>query len=445
MRTLPNRTPASPWSKADLEAVSFRVLHVLDHSWPVLDGYAQRSRSIIKAQSEIGMLPRVVTGPLHEIDDPASEEITLDDIRYSRSPIGDGMAARAIRQRWPVLREFAVVRTLRRRLESLLAAEHFDLMHAHSPALCGLAAWQASRATHTPFVYEIRSFWEDSDLAARKSAGKRLRYRLSRDLETFVVRRAGAVIGISRSILQDLQQRNIPDSKLYCVPNGVDASRFMPRPRDAALTSSLQLDGVPTLGFLGTFFPWEGVPWLVRAAAKLHETGVKFKLLIIGDGAEASNVRRAIAETSSGAFVSYLGRIANADVERYYSVMDVLVYPRRKVRIAELVTPLKPLEAMAAGKAVLGSDVGGIRELVDPEVTGLLFSPEDISDFCSQAERLLRNAALRDSLGNRARQKMLEDRDWRVLARGYESAYRAAAVGRDTKHPEERCSEPQTL
>ena len=406
--------------------MSVRVLHVLDHSTPVLDGYAQRSRSIVAAQLQNGLCPTVLTSPLQEIDDSANMELVLDEIRYARTPIAQGMIGRAIRERWPVLRELAIVRLLRRRLESLLDSQPFDVIHAHSPALCGLAAWQASRSRQIPFIYEIRSFWEDSDLDSHKSLGKRLRYRLGRDLETFVVRRAAVVVGISRSILGDLRKRDVPGGKMYCVPNGVDAIRFSPRPRDAALSRRLGLDGVPTLGFLGTLFPWEGVPWLVRAAAALRQTGVQFKMLIVGDGAEAQEVRKAIAETQSDSFVSYLGRVANHEVESYYSLMDVLVYPRRNVRIAELVTPLKPLEAMAAGKAVLGSSVGGIRELVDAEVTGLLFAPENISDFCRQAERLLKDAPLRTTLGEQARQKMTEERDWKILVRNYEPAYLAA-------------------
>src|SRR5271170_2833232 len=360
------------------------------------------------------MIPRVLTSALHQMDDPGAAELTLDNVRYSRTPLGTGVSMRAIRGRWPLLRELAVVRSLQRQIECLLDKESFDILHAHSPALCGLAAWQASRSRRIPLVYEIRSYWEDSDLSVKKSLSKKLRYRLIRNLESFVVRRSDAGVGISSSLLADLQPRQIPSNKPFCIPNGVDIARFVPRPRDAGLAARFGINEIPTLGFLGTFFPWEGVPWLVGAAAKLRQTGVNFKLLIVGDGPEAPDVRKAIVDTSSQNFVSYLGRVANDQVEQYYSLMDVLVYPRRSVRIAELVTPLKPLEAMAAGKAVLGSAVGGIRELIEPEVTGLLFTPENISDFCRQAQRLLQDSTLRSTLGDRARLAMIEQRDWKA-------------------------------
>ena len=71
--------------------------------------------------------------------------------------------------------------------------------------------------------------------------------------------------------------------------------------------------------------------------------------------------------------VKLIGNVPYSDVVADHSVMDVLVYPRRSSRNTEMVTPLKPLEAMAMGKAVIGSDVGGIRELISPG-TGMLFS-----------------------------------------------------------------------
>lgn len=399
---------------------------MLDHSWPVLDGYAQRSRSIVEAQSQIGMRPAVLTGPLHEMDDPSSSDTTLEGVQYWRTKTDGGLSGRAILGRWPILRERAVVRLLRQRIKNVLDHEKFDVVHAHSPALCGIAAWQAARSHHLPFVYEIRSFWEDAELEPKKSLWKLLRYHLGRSLESFVVRRADATVGIARSVLQDLELRKLPAGKLYHVPNGVDVARFSPRARDTALAAELGLDGVPTLGFIGTLFPWEGVPWLVRAAAELHRTGVLFRLLIVGDGAEAPEVRKTIQETGSAEYISFLGRVPNDQVERYYSLMDLLVYPRLRVRITEMVTPLKPLEAMALGKAVLGSDVGGIRELIESEKTGFLFEPENTQDFCRVASRLLEQPNLRRDIGEDARRKVSIEKDWNVLARRYEAVYSAA-------------------
>lgn len=406
--------------------MALRVLHVLDHSWPVMDGYSQRSRSIVSAQLQHGMRPAVLTGPLHQLDDPTASETAFDGLPYFRTPHDIGLPGLAIKHRWPFLREWGVVRLLRRRIETLLQNSAFDLVHAHSPALCGLAAGQAARACGVPFVYEIRAFWEDAAMDPYKTSWTSMRYRLAQRVETHVVRRADAVVGIAHSILDDLQVRGISASKLFHVPNGVDAARFAPVLRDDSLAASVGSNVMPCLGFIGTLFPWEGIAWLVRAAKELREKGIEFKLVIVGDGADVNELKKSIQENNAASFVFFLGRVPHDQVERYYSVMDVMVYPRRSVRLTELVTPLKPLEAMALGKAVLASSVGGIRELIVNDETGMLFEPENIGDFCRQATRLLQDPALRTRLGDRARQAICVDKDWKTLVCRYEGVYDSA-------------------
>src|SRR5271156_7257544 len=106
--------------------------------------------------------------------------------------------------------------------------------------------------------------------------------------------------------------------------------------------------------------------------------------------------------------------------------MDVMVYPRRSVRLTELTTPLKPLEAMAQGKPVLASDVGGIRELVEPEIPCLLFKPDDDEDFCHKAKQLISDERARQELGERGRQMILREKDWDILAQRYRAVYASA-------------------
>lgn len=405
----------------------FRVLHVLDHSWPVLDGYAQRSRSIVTAQSQLGMHPSVLTSPLHQVDDPsAPAESIFEGIRYIRTSERNGLTGLAIQKRFPILRELAVISRLRKKVVFILKNETFDIVHAHSPALCGLAASLAARACNVPFVYEIRAFWEDGAVDQNRNKETSLRYRVSKNLETNVVQRANAVVGIARPILDDLEGRGVQPAKLFHVPNGVDVARFSSQPRDASLAAELGVDGVRTLGFLGTLFLWEGIAWLISAAAELHKRGVVFKLLIVGDGPDAENVKSAIQKAGAQNYISFLGRVPNDQVERYYSLMDVMLYPRRSIRLTELVTPLKPLEAMALGKPVLGSGVGGIRELVEPETTGLLFQPGNIDSFCHQATRLLMDEELGRRLGSQARQMIVEEKDWKTIVQRYQRVYEFA-------------------
>ena len=400
-----------------------RVLHVLDHSWPVHTGYSIRSLHLIAAQRRLGLRPQALTGPLQIVDDPQPVEIVVENITYRRTPYHGKFSEWAISRRRPILREAAIVRLIRNRILELTENETFDLIHAHSPALCGLGALQAARSKRIPFVYELRAFWEDAAVDQNKISTRSPRYRLSQKLEDYVVHRADAVVGISQSILDELKKRKTDPARLFHVPNGVDVEKFSLVSRDEALASKLGLGGEPVLGFIGSLYRWEGVAWLVGAVAELRRRGTACKLLIVGDGEEMPAVREAVRELRAEDFIQILGRVPHDDIERYYSVVDVLVYPRHSIRLTELVTPLKPLEAMALGKAILGSDVGGIRELVQPEKTGVLFGADNVEDFCEQAKRLLSQTGLQRKLGEEARGFILREKDWKVLAQRYIDVY----------------------
>jgi glycogen synthase len=367
-----------------------------------------------------------ITGPLHLLDDPAAEDLVLDEIPYFRSIRGGKLLSAAITRRIPVLREVAVVRLLRASILKILEHNSVDVIHAHSPALCGLGALLAAKARNLPFVYELRAFWEDAATDQNGSLLKSWKYALSRKLEEYVVHRSDAIVGIASSILEELKSRNADARKLFHVPNGVDIAKFVPLPRDNDLSATLQLGPEPVLGFVGSLYRWEGVAWLVKAVLQLQRQGTKCQLLIVGDGEEMPAVQAAVSGLDGNSSVKILGRVNHSDILRYYSLMDVLVYPRHRLRLTELVTPLKPLEAMALGKAILGSDVGGIRELVESERTGLLFKADDVTDFCRQANRLLEDSELRSSLGNRAQRQARAEKDWNILARLYFSVYEAA-------------------
>src|SRR5579872_2228958 len=363
----------------------YRVLHVLDHSWPVLSGYSIRSQHLVHAQQRVGFAPRVLTSPLHQLDDAGAGDASLNGVSYSRTPLGAGIAGRIITRRWPVLREAAVIRLLRNRILQLLDSAPFDVVHAHSPVLCGIAACQAAKLRGTPFVYEIRSFWEDAAVAKGKNSGRNLRYAASRKLETSLVRKADAVVGIAQHILRDLRSRNLDPAKLFYVSNGVDTELFRPLARDVRLAARLGLGEEIVFGYVGSLSRYEGVPWLVRAMGELRQRGVKCRLIVVGGGEEATAVASAVQQLGLQECVSAVGKVPHDQVHAYYSVLDVLVYPRRSSRLTELVTPLKPLEAMALAKPLLATRIGGMLELVEHERTGLLFDSEDVHDFCLQA------------------------------------------------------------
>ena len=205
-----------------------RVLHVLNLSLPVISGYSIRSRGLIHGQQHSGIVPAVVTGPLHELQDGNSSETLIDCTPHLRTHLPGNLLGRAVRQRWPIIRELGVVYLLERRIKEILRPAQFDILHAHSPVLCGLAGLLAARALGSPFVYEIRAFWEDAAVDQQKITTNSLQYHCTRWLENYVTLHADAVVGIASRILDDLRSRGVKRDKLFHVPNGVDTaqSRF---------------------------------------------------------------------------------------------------------------------------------------------------------------------------------------------------------------------------
>lgn len=406
--------------------MAYRVLHILDHSHPLLSGYSVRSHSLVTAQERIGFEPQVLTGPLHQLEDVAATDTVIDSVAHWRTCLPNGFSRSVLGRGTPILREMVLVRLLRLRILEVLERQPFDVIHAHSPALCGLAGLRAARSRGLPFVYEIRAFWEDAAVDQKKTELQSPRYQASRQLEGYVARHADAVVGIGRHILEELRERGLDPKRLFHVPNGVDTKRFIPSPRDAELAAQLGLTNEPVLGFIGSLYRYEGIAWLVRASAKLRREGVFFQILIVGHGEDLPEIQAAIQETGAQCYVHVAGQVPHGQIQRYYSLMDVMVYPRRRVRLTELTTPLKPLEAMAQAKAVLASDVGGIRELVEPEQPCLLFRADDIDDFCRRARQLICDECFRRDMGEKARQMTLREKDWNVLARRYETVYSLA-------------------
>ena len=219
----------------------------------------------------------------------------------------------------------------------------------------------------------------------------------------------GCRSAISQHLLDDLRQRGLPAEKLFHVPNGVDADRLTPLARDEQLANELVPDGGPVFGFFGSFYRYEGVAWLIRAAAELYSRGNRFQLLIIGSGEDAAAISNAVREYGASGYVRVLNPVPHEEIRRYYSIVDVMVFPRLVFHLTEMVTPLKPLEAMSLKKAVLASNVGGHRELLDPRRHGFAVPARGHCRFLCAGRASHLRTRLRQQLGEHGRAMILRD------------------------------------
>jgi PEP-CTERM/exosortase A-associated glycosyltransferase len=388
-----------------------RVLHVLDHSLPLHSGYTFRTRAIMTAQAASGLEVRAITGQRHAADGPVA--VVADGLLFHRTPgVASGPAG---------VRELREIARLADAIENLAAQWRPDVLHAHSPALCGQAAIRAGRALGIPVVYEIRAFWEDAAVGNGTGREGSVKYRLTRALEDRVVAEADAVFTICNGLRDDLVRRGHSEGKIGLSPNGVDFALFGdPAPRDQSLASELGLGAGPVVAFIGSFYDYEGLDDLIAALPALRVRHPGASLLLVGGGPMDEALRRQAAALDG---IHFTGRVPHGEVERYYALADVLAYPRKASRLTELVTPLKPLEAMAQGRIVAASDVGGHRELIVDGVTGALFPPDD-PIACAEALADLIDARVDwPAMRERARLHVSAKHDWARNIRRYQDVY----------------------
>jgi glycosyltransferase involved in cell wall biosynthesis len=177
------------------------------------------------------------------------------------------------------------------------------------------------------------------------------------------------------------------------------------------------------VGFCGSFYAYEGLDLLVNAFPTILAARPSAKLLLVGGGEQEANLRKQVGEMGLGKNVVFTGRVPNTEIARYYSLIDVLAFPRVHMRLTELVTPLKPLEGMAMGRVVVASDVGGHRELVENGETGLLFTAGSREQLASAVVRVLNDPGLRSQLCANGRRFVEQERTWASSIARYSAVY----------------------
>lgn len=418
----PSIGPATPLP----DRVKGRVLHLLTNSLPYVQaGYTVRAQQVARAQLANGLDPHMATragfpGSVGVANSRAREDV--DGVPYHRlrpdlDPQAgpDVMATEMARAAADLIRELrpALLQPATNHLNAQVALalrDRFDL----------------------PVVYEVRGFLEETWLSRMgPDAAESDRYRAARAVETASMRAADAIVTLSETMRQDILARGgiAPDS-VVVVPNGVDVDRFVPGPRDEALAASLGIAADETvIGYISGLMAYEGIDYLIRAVALLRDRGRRVRLLIVGDGeARADLVATARAVGLDDGTVIFTGRVPHRDILRYYRTIDVFVVPRTNDRVSQLVTPLKPFEAMAMAKALVVSGVGALLEIVPDERTGRSFTPEDATSLADTIEPLLDDPGLRRTLGTAARAWVTEHRTWARIGRRYLELYQRLGV-----------------
>ena len=301
------------------------------------------------------------------------------------------------------------------------------MLHAASNYTNALVALALGERYGLPVVYEVRGFWEDTWLSRFPDSEKRARselYRRNRDLETRCMLAAGLVVTLGEAMREEIVARGIPAEKVLVVPNAVSEDFLRPLPDAGALGQELGIKPAEhVVGVVSTLVPHEGIGTLLEATRLLRERGLPVRALIVGDGPERAALQRQAAGLGLDDAAIFTGRVPAAKVREFHALLDVFVVPRTPDRVCQLVTPLKPVEAMASGLCVVTSDVRALAEIIKPDVTGALTTPQDPVALADTLELLVCSPDVRRKLGDNAREWVARDRTWAHNAARYRDAY----------------------
>jgi PEP-CTERM/exosortase A-associated glycosyltransferase len=394
-----------------------RILHILDHSIPLHSGYTFRTLSILKEQRTLGWKTFHLTG---QKQGPCSAlEEDVDGWHFYRTPITLKCVTKL-----PVLNQVSVINNLTRRLNEVVKIVKPDILHAHSPALNALPALRVARSLNIPIVYEVRAFWEDAAVDHGTSKEWGVRYRLTRALENYALKRVDAVTTICEGLRNDILGRGILPKKVTVIPNAVNIENFnIGEEADLQLAEDLGLNNKILLGFIGSFYAYEGLNILLQALPKMLAQNQDIRILLVGGGPQESKLKTLAIQLGIENKVVFTGRVPHDQVQRYYNLIDILVYPRLKMRLTDLVTPLKPLEAMAQGKLLMASDVGGHLELIQDKKTGIIFKSDNPDVLATEALDLLSRHDRWPALRAAARNYVETERNWPVSVARYKDVY----------------------
>lgn len=416
----------SPTPRTRIEPVAGRICYVLHNSLPYSSGgYGTRGHGVALGLAAAGYDVVALTRPgfpLDLSDRPGDRATPLEDVV-------DGL--RYVRTLHPQRRGLTHAQYLvaaADAVEAQLVEIRPALVMAASNHVTALPALIAARRLGLPFIYEVRGLWEITRLSREPEFEQSAEFEIQRLLETQVCVRADHVFTLTEPMRDELVERGVPREHVDLLPNSCDPARFTPRQRDESLAQRLGLPAdVPVIGYIGTFVEYEGLDDLAMACALLKRRGVAFRLMLVGNE-NASGLERgpislhvesiAVAEGFSDWLVMP-GRVPHEEVEAYYSLIDIAPFPRKPLPVCEMVSPMKPLEALAMEKAVVVSSVRALTEIVNDRRTGRVFDKGDLISLADVLQALIESPVDRLELGRRGREWVSAERTWSQMGRKF--------------------------
>ena len=400
-----------------------KVLFVMESSAPLDFGCAQRNSVLMENLSGAGVTVAGVTSPFMEGTIASGTEV-INGVTYHRNGhLNNVKGVRIPALRW--VKRIGMFSRYCRTVEEVCRQMKPDVIHAVSSYINGNAATRVGEKLNIPTLYEIRSLAGSTASANEGRPYTDMRYQAVWRLDKQAMLKATRLAPLSHALLEELVRRGIPRQKMDVVHNAIDPGPFTPRKRSEEISRRYGLDGCTVIGFIGSVRKIEGLSLLLEAAQGILSRQRDVKVLIVGGGEYLPILQKEAASRGIADRVVFTGRVPHAVVLDYYSVIDIFAVPRIDAIVNQTVAPLKPIEAMAAQKPIVASDVGGLVELIDDSRTGLIFKAGDATDLEAKLTLLLEDDQKRSQMGRAAREWVIGNRQWRNMTERYIGIYQA--------------------
>ena len=455
-----------------------RIMHVLANGPPDVNGYAIRTQMILRHQSKsldvIGL-----TSPWYPQRETMIEDFELEGIYYHRTihplhnkdrmPISHklvkfqsgkdlvndktkidsketnqqnhfvqffGKVIRApgyfTRIGWKVIEEKILIKYFTKRIIEVAKQNKSEIIHAHTPYRVGLPALKAARKLGLPFVYEMRGMWEETAVANGRWSRNGPAYRRFQKFETKVLRKADSVICISETLKKEAISRGVNPGKITVVTNAVEKgmaeNNSLSSSLEAAVKSLNCSKSTKVIGYIGSLREMEGVDLTAKAVSMLCDKGHDVRLFVLTGENGQSELRALSKKLGISDKSTIMGPVPHEEVAVFYDLIDVFIVSRPETRVTNLVTPLKPFEAMAMGKAVIASKLPALEEIIQHGETGLLYSPDNLESLVETIEKCIQDEDLTNSLGNSAKLWIEQNRTWDIVVKNSLNAYEIAKM-----------------
>ena len=399
-----------------------KILHILYNSIPERVGSTIRSESILKAQLDDGLNVIAISSPFQKpLHDDSKSEI-INKIKYLRtynrknyqeiSETRKSFLTRILKFLYIFNFTYSVVKTTKKIKP--------DIIHAHSMFFCAFAGKVASIITRVPFVYEVRSLWEERLIKTNRF--EVFIYNLISKIEIKLMQSSSIVFVINNYLMENLIKRGVDRNKIKVVPNAINDSLVPIEAIKYQKWTGLKMSPL-RFGYIGNISEIEGLDVLARSYTKVcAKHSIKNNLKIYGDGPFVNKLKEIIINESLK--VDLLGKFCANDMSNVYANVDCIVIPRKNILLTQTVTPIKPLEAMAYKKLCVLSNVGGLKEIAGSEKNAIFFNILNHESLERTIESILFNELSElNSIVENGFKYVYEDRNWGKVAKIYKSTY----------------------